>query len=194
MKFRNLLFFRPFFVYPPLAALMMFFALRTKYFSGLETGLLLLLGLFEWMLLEYILHRYFFHIDTSSKIFYKLFQERHHNHHLNPKVLNYTFVPVTLGLGLSAVSLLLRVAVVWSWQGAFIVTVGIWAGYLFYEYVHYAAHMLRSRNPLFRYLKIYHLKHHHQDEKLWYGVTTPFIDYLFRTYRNIKSPNLGAHS
>ena len=178
--------FRPFYIYPPIAIMLLVYALKHNIYGPVVTVLLFLLGLVEWVFLEYVLHRFFFHIETSSPRLQLILKKVHMTHHEDTKDMGVMFVPVSFGLSLTVVSIWLRTLLVWPWQAAIIITVGIWAGYLWYEFIHYSAHMLRSRNPLLRYLKIYHLKHHFQDEKIWFGVTTPFIDYLFRTYRPIK--------
>jgi sterol desaturase/sphingolipid hydroxylase (fatty acid hydroxylase superfamily) len=183
--------FRPFFIYPPIALAILAYTLMHNIYGPVVTVLLLLMGLVEWVLLEYVLHRFFFHIETSSPWLYAILKKVHMTHHAETKSLEYMFVPVSFGLSLTALSIWLRTLIIWPWQGAVIVTIGIWAGYLWYEFIHYSAHRMQSRNPVLRYLKIYHLKHHFQDEKRWFGVTTPFMDMLFRTYRPIKLPALN---
>ncbi|MEW6729838.1 MAG: sterol desaturase family protein [Acidobacteriota bacterium] len=185
MKFGNWKCFRPFYVYPPLAVLMLAYALQHNIYAPVTTILILLLGLVEWMIIEYVMHRFCFHLDARSPRVRAVLQGLHLTHHANTQDMKYMFVPVSFGLALTALSIWLRALLVWSWQGALIVTVGVWIGYLWYEFVHYSAHMRRPQNRLLRYLKVYHLKHHFQDEHSWFGVTTPFIDYLFRTYRPI---------
>src|SRR5262249_14505026 len=156
--------YRPFYVYPILSALLLWLVSQHNIHTPTMIVLILLLGLLEWMILEYVLHRFFFHLPIRSALFHKLFQQRHENHHKSPRAMPYVFVPVSLGLSLSAINILLRTLVVWSWQGAVLVTVGIWAGYLCYEYIHYSSHLLQPRNRYLRYLRVYHMKHHHQDE------------------------------
>ncbi len=185
MNLGNLKYFRPFYVYPPIALLMLVYALKEGHFSPLKIVAILLLGLVEWAFLEYFLHRYVLHIDLRWQRLQSLLKSRHPIHHKNTNDLEYMFVPISTGLIISGVSMWLRTLILWSWPGAALVTVGVWTGYLIYEYLHYAAHLKRPKNSLLRYLKLYHLKHHYQDEKRWFGVTNPFTDYLFGTYRPI---------
>jgi len=69
-----------------------------------------------------------------------------------------------------------------EWQTAIYVLSGIWSGYLWYEFVHYSAHCRQPRTRFMRYLKTYHLLHHHTSEEIWFGVTSPVIDHIFGTH------------
>ncbi|HZZ65409.1 MAG TPA: sterol desaturase family protein [Candidatus Baltobacteraceae bacterium] len=54
---------------------------------------------------------------------------------------------------------------------------------LYYEWVHYVAHIpYVPATAVGRWMKKYHLLHHYLNERLWYGVTNPSIDLLARTY------------
>ena len=52
-------------------------------------------------------------------------------------------------------------------------------GYLIYDYIHYATHHFPMRNPVAKYLKLYHLKHHYSGETGRYGVSSPLWDRAF---------------
>jgi sterol desaturase/sphingolipid hydroxylase (fatty acid hydroxylase superfamily) len=187
MNWNKLKYFRPFYCYPPLALLMLRYALRHSNFRPLIIVLLVILGMVEWVFLEYFLHRYPLHIKRCPPWLRSIISGRHRLHHVHSNELKYMFVPVGSGLLLSGLSIVARMLLFWPWQAALIVTAGVWAGYLFYEFIHYSAHLRRSRNPILHYLKIYHMKHHHQSENFWFGVTSPFLDILFGTYRPIRS-------
>ena len=70
--------------------------------------------------------------------------------------------------------------------------IGLIGGYFGYEWLHYQAHHGASRLRLLRYLKKYHLLHHHQTPDLRFGVTSPIVDYLFGTYQPVgkRAPQL----
>ena len=56
-------------------------------------------------------------------------------------------------------------------------------GLLYYEWVHYVAHIpFKPLTPYGRWIKKYHLWHHFKNEKLWFGVTNPAGDYVVGTY------------
>ena len=75
-------------------------------------------------------------------------------------------------------------AVMSSWQAVVYLFIGLMAGYFSYEFLHYQAHHRAPRLRIFRYLKRYHLLHHHQSSALRFGVTSPVFDYLFGTFQS----------
>jgi hypothetical protein len=63
---------------------------------------------------------------------------------------------------------------------------GTSAAILYYEWVHYVAHIpYRPRTAWGRTMKKYHLWHHFKNEFLWFGVTNPGFDVLGRSYRPV---------
>jgi sterol desaturase/sphingolipid hydroxylase (fatty acid hydroxylase superfamily) len=54
-------------------------------------------------------------------------------------------------------------------------------GYLIYDYIHYATHHFSMKNPVAKYLRRYHLKHHYSGETGRYGVSSPLWDIVFGT-------------
>src|SRR6185503_15720907 len=93
-----------------------------------------LLGILIWTLLEYLLHRFVFHR------FRGIVGAFHHEHHGAPRNLTFLFVRPQFSIGVS----LLLIAALWAvtrdiaWTMEFMA--GIWAGYLYYESVHYRIH------------------------------------------------------
>ncbi len=160
---------------------------------------MLCLGLAEWLLFaEYRLHN-MFHSKRIAKIPYldKLIQGRHKIHHLKPNNADHNFTPPWLGLSITLANVLVRRGlglimaklgftagwlVIWSWQGALVITAGTLIGYLLYEWLHYQAHYGHSQVWILDYLRRYHLHHHFVDESKHMGVTNPFSDMIHGTY------------
>lgn len=152
---------------------------------------LCLTGLLIWGLFEYWLHRFVFHTEAQSE---KGHREKRHNlvyelhvfHHANPKNTDDLFVSLRLSLPITLCYCLLAWALMRSWQAMVYLFIGLIAGYFSYEFLHYQAHHRAPRLPIFRYLKMYHLLHHHQTSALRFGVTSPLFDYLFGTFQSIR--------
>ena len=51
-------------------------------------------------------------------------------------------------------------------------------GYLIYDYIHYSTHHFPMKNPVAKFLKLYHLKHHYAGETGRYGVSSPLWDWI----------------
>ena len=136
---------------------------------GVLTGILL------WTLVEYLLHRFVFHRFAVP------FRSTHPKHHVAPRDIRFLFAqPVLVAIGSAALIL-----IVWlltgSWVQTFQVIGGLWAGYLYYESVHYRIHFADSQGWLLRRQRHNHFQHHFVTPKSRFGVTTPLWDWVFRT-------------
>lgn len=146
------------------------------------------LGVVTFPLWEHAVHRFVLHAPPLGGAGLRRLQARlHHDHHREPGRLAWLFAPswapgaLALAVG-GAYHACLPAGAAW----------GLLAGNLLcfwgYEWVHFRAHVpLVPRSPWGRAMKKYHLWHHHKHEKLWFGVTTPFADHLFGTYRPVEA-------
>jgi hypothetical protein len=145
---------------------------------------------------EYTTHRFLFHAAPSRIPFVLRLQHLlHYDHHVDPARLDLLFLPlwfvVPSTLAFAAVyALATRDAAL-----VFSLTVGSWCGLLYYEWVHYVAHVpFKPVTPYGRWIKKYHLWHHFKSERHWFGVTNPVVDVLGRTYIRVedvtKSPTV----
>jgi sterol desaturase/sphingolipid hydroxylase (fatty acid hydroxylase superfamily) len=64
--------------------------------------------------------------------------------------------------------------------------IGFIAGYLFYDISHYAIHHFNMHNKFWLLIKNHHMRHHYQDPKKGYGVSSPFWDVIFRSGYEVK--------
>lgn len=161
-----------------------FFLLKSSMESGrmspLEYFVTFFMALITWAFSEYGLHRIVFHYDAKSKIGKRIIFLFHGIHHDEPKDATRLVMPPAPGLIIMSFIYALFYLVVpevylYSFTAFFLV------GYLCYDYIHYATHHFKMTSRLGRYLKTYHLKHHHSHHPEKYGVSNPFIDYLFGT-------------
>ena len=58
---------------------------------------------------------------------------------------------------------------------------GFLIGYLIYDYMHYYLHHFVPRSDLGKRLREQHMRHHFQDHRYGYGVSSPLWDVVFRT-------------
>lgn len=139
------------------------------------------LGVAEWTLFEYWLHRLAFHFPATTPTRKVVSYVLHRHHHIAPDVpdrlvatpLQSAAVIVPFVLGARAV---LPGDDRWLWLG-----VGIAAGYLLYEFAHYTAHHRRPRTGLGRLVRRHHLAHHFKDSTRNFGISSPFWDVVFRS-------------
>jgi sterol desaturase/sphingolipid hydroxylase (fatty acid hydroxylase superfamily) len=134
---------------------------------------------------EYGTHRFLFHAKPSRVPFVLRLQHRlHYDHHVDPAKLELLFLPPWfLGPSLSLSAALSALATRGNRDLTASVVLGNLLGLLYYEWVHYVAHVpFRPVTPFGRWIRKYHLRHHFQNEKRSFGVTNPLLDRLAATY------------
>ncbi|MFN2329422.1 MAG: sterol desaturase family protein [Chromatocurvus sp.] len=143
-------------------------------------GLLAIAGIVTWTFTEYLLHRFLFHFPARSSLGKWLVFLFHGNHHDDPKDKTRLVMPPAGAIPIMAVLyLLFSLLLPATWLdafGAFFIV-----GYLIYDYIHYASHHFPMRNPVAKFLKHYHLKHHFSGQGGRYGVSSPLWDMVFGT-------------
>ncbi|KIW81626.1 hypothetical protein Z517_04652 [Fonsecaea pedrosoi CBS 271.37] len=149
------------------------------------------LGLFLWTLVEYLLHRFLFHIDDylpDHSVFLTLHFLLHGIHHYLPMDKYRLVMPPTLFLILATPFYKLAHFVFWyNWYVAITVFSGGIFGYVCYDCTHYWLH--HHQLPAYvRDLKKYHLAHHYQNFELGFGVTSKFWDYVWGTELKYTKP------
>lgn len=142
-------------------------------------------GIMGWTLMEYLLHRFIFHlkpIGPLTKRFVFLFHGLHHDDPNDPTRLVMPPVPAILIMFLlwKFFELFIPIFYLTGFMAFFTV------GYLLYDYIHYATHHFKMTGKVGRYLKKWHLQHHFRHEKAKYGVSSPLWDYIFRTVTGEK--------
>jgi sterol desaturase/sphingolipid hydroxylase (fatty acid hydroxylase superfamily) len=155
---------------------------------------LLVSGSLSWGLIEYGLHRFIFHFDARSDLGRKLVYTAHLSHHEQPTAAENLFASLRLSVPIAACYWLLAWGVTGTWRAASYLFTGLVIGYFCYEWLHFQAHHGRSRLRLFRYLKKYHLLHHHRTPNLRFGVTSPLFDLAFGTFKPVGRYRLRGNA
>jgi len=153
--------------------------------SALSVVVFVASGFLSWGLIEYVLHRFIFHYDAQSRTGRKLLYYAHISHHDDPERRSRHLASLILSTPIAAVYWLLAWAATGSWRAASLLLVGMGGGYLYYQWIHFQCHHGKSRLRVLRYLRRYHLLHHHQTPELRFGVTSPIFDFVFRTFRPV---------
>jgi dihydroceramide fatty acyl 2-hydroxylase len=153
--------------------------------AGLAVGLALLAwaaGVVLWTLIEYVLHRFVFHWRPRSgwgRTFHFL---AHGIHHLDPWDPTRLVFPPAAGLLIGGL-IFLALAALLPLGAALATMAGVVSGYLVYDLTHFFTHHGKPRTRWGKFLKAYHLAHHHKHWTRMYGVSQPLWDLVFRTGR-----------
>jgi len=177
--------FRSFWIFPILAAFLVWVTYRWQAETQVRDLLWLIpLGVALWTLLEYFLHRFVFHFEVENKSIGRLLNGSHLEHHAQPRDAHHLLVHTSYGLVISAIVYILLFAALRDSFRAAGLLVGIWAGFLYYESVHYRVHLGDSPGALIGYQRRAHFHHHFRAPDVSFGVTTPFWDYVFGSKRH----------
>jgi dihydroceramide fatty acyl 2-hydroxylase len=151
-----------------------------------RTALVFGAGVLGFTLFEYLLHRFFFHglirFAHDKHTRFRAFMV-HGYHHEFPDDKMRLVMPPMISWPLAALF-----AGVYFWALgpvlALPVLAGTMTGYIAYDWVHYYTHHAHPRGGIGKWMRVYHLRHHHQDPNAHYGVSSPLWDLPFGTFRS----------
>ena len=172
------------------------YATSLLYWSVTHTSLLIsttvglfFLGFISWTFVEYMMHRYVYHIRTHTD-FRKRFQYKAHGfHHEYPKDKGRLAMPPLLSITIATILLLLFRVIMGDFTFAFLP--GFLVGYAFYLSVHYMVHIYQPPRNVLRFLWVNHSVHHYKDGDQVFGVSSPLWDYVFGTMRVREKQSLS---
>lgn len=152
--------------------------------SATATIGMFVLGFLGFTWVEYVTHRYVFHMKTYTALRAKLQYTIHGVHHEYPKDKDRLAMPPLLSVTIATILLLLFRLImgdlVFSFLPGFIV------GYAAYLAIHYMVHAFPPPKNFFKILWINHGTHHYKDGELVFGVSSPLWDYIYGTMREKK--------
>jgi sterol desaturase/sphingolipid hydroxylase (fatty acid hydroxylase superfamily) len=138
-------------------------------------------GFLAWTLIEYLLHRFVFHLLPEPTFESKLKQFMVHGyHHEFPNDRMRLVAPLLLSMPIGAVvaAAYFLLAGPHYWRMIYAGTV---LGYITYDWVHYYTHHFRPTTRLGKFLRRYHMEHHYKDSESHFGISSPLWDWVFGT-------------
>ena len=160
--------------------------------TSLSAGLTIIMfiaGFIAFTWIEYMVHRYLFHMGTYTKFREKFQYTVHGVHHEYPKDKERLAMPPLLSITIS--TLLLLVFRLMMGDLVFSFLPGLLVGYAFYLAIHYMVHVYQPPKNFLKALWINHSVHHYKHGEYIFGVSSPFWDYVYGTMKPKESP---AHS
>ncbi|KAI0945525.1 hypothetical protein AcW1_001725 [Taiwanofungus camphoratus] len=164
----------------PLLPITLFKSVETPLVSFEKVGLCIVFAMVAWTMLEYILHRFLFHIDAllpdhpAALTAHFLIHGCHH--YLPMDRLRLPIPPAMFAI--IAFPVIQLAYAIFAPATANGVIAGTVFSYILYDMIHYALHY--EKFP-WRELKTYHLTHHYKNPDSGYGVTSMIWDYVFNT-------------
>ncbi|PRT54866.1 Ceramide very long chain fatty acid hydroxylase SCS7 [Wickerhamiella sorbophila] len=141
------------------------------------------LGLCLWTLVEYVMHRFLFHMDAllpDHQVAFTLHFLLHGFHHYLPMDRYRLVLPPALFAVLCPPLYKLAHFVFRDYYVSQAVFCGAHMGYVLYDMTHYFLHH-KKLPSIMKATKVYHLDHHYKEYDLGFGVTSRFWDRIFGT-------------
>lgn len=137
------------------------------------------LGFISFTWVEYMAHRYLFHMSTSSKSREKIQYTIHGVHHEFPKDKDRLAMPPLLSITISTLLLFLFRLIMGDLVFSFLP--GFLTGYAFYLSIHYMVHAYPPPRNFLKVLWVNHSIHHYKEGEYVFGVSSPLWDYIYGT-------------
>lgn len=177
----------PLIIFGVIAVALIYYGIIEK---GFETPIMVGLfaaGLFFFTFVEYIMHRYLYHIPATSERKKKISYTMHGVHHDYPKDKSRLAMPPVLSLIIATVLFIIYRAVLGDYVFGFLA--GFLIGYAAYLAVHYSVHAFKVPNNFLKILWQHHSIHHYRESDRAFGVSSPLWDHIFRTMPRKTSGN-----
>ncbi|XP_038067440.1 fatty acid 2-hydroxylase-like [Patiria miniata] len=140
-------------------------------------------GALLWTFVEYILHRFLFHMEppTNSKLLIGLHFVLHGQHHKVPfHPGRLVFPPVAASVFVVLFYFILTAAL--PVPIAYTLMAGVIFGYICYDLTHYYLHHgSPAQGTYFQALKSYHVRHHYEIQDKGFGISSKLWDIVFDT-------------
>ncbi|HVS46848.1 MAG TPA: sterol desaturase family protein [Verrucomicrobiae bacterium] len=145
------------------------------------------IGALAFLVSEYTTHRFLFHAPPQGNAIVRGLQHRlHYDHHIDPPRLDLLFLPLWFVIPTVAAFFGVYWAVARDVALAMSLLCGSLLALTYYEWAHYVAHLAYiPPTPWGKWMKRYHLWHHYKNEKLWFGVTNPSMDFVGATFLRV---------
>jgi 4-hydroxysphinganine ceramide fatty acyl 2-hydroxylase len=147
---------------------------------SIGTGLLISLGgLVFFTFVEYMMHKYFFHMDHDTPMKDKIQYSVHGVHHDYPKDKDRLAMPPFVSAAYSVILYLIFTLIMGEFAYYFLP--GFLIGYAGYLSVHFIVHAYQPPKNFLKALWVNHAIHHYKNPDSSFGVSTPLWDYILGT-------------
>ena len=170
----------------PVIVACLWISLSHQQHPPLTTAALFFGGLIAWTLVEYLLHRWLFHLPPSRNLRIKEIQYVLHGyHHDFPDDPGRLVAPPALSWPLAALVASVYAVIFGSWWTA--IFGGTVLGYLGYDWMHYYTHHAKPKNPFGRFMRRFHFEHHFGTAYSQFGLSSPLWDLFLGSFWTTKA-------
>ena len=167
------------------AVLSLYYGLTHDFMSGASAFGLFLLGLLAFTFIEYLVHRYVYHIPATTPGRAKFQYTMHGVHHEYPKDKTRLAMPPIITVFVA--SLLFFIFRLAFGSYAFGLLGGFTFGYASYLFVHYAIHAYAPPKNFLKVWWTHHSQHHYRQDEVAFGVSSTLWDHIIGTMPSKKA-------
>lgn len=167
-------------IYIPIALVSLGVAVGVHHVSVGRVFLEFVGGYLFWTLFEYWLHRLFFHLPVVGPKTQRIYFYVHGVHHDYPWDEGRLVIPPGASLFLCAV-IYLAFRLLFGAEGMYGPFAGFVFGYVLYDTTHWYVHAHAPKNRFGRWVRREHMLHHFKEPTSRFGVSCPWLDYVFGT-------------
>ncbi|MFT2007111.1 sterol desaturase family protein [Pontibacter sp. 13R65] len=169
----------PIIIFISIAGGLIYYGITYSFINVAEALALFLGGWLIFTLLEYLAHRFVFHMDTDTPLKKNIQYTFHGNHHDYPKDKERLAMPPIVSVFIA--SLLFFMFKLVFGPLVFGIVAGLLFGYALYLFVHYAVHAFAPPKNFLKVLWVHHSIHHYKDPEAAFGVSSPLWDWVLGT-------------
>lgn len=169
----------PLTVFTVIAIVLFYYGVVEKGFQVPFMIVLFILGFLFFTLIEYLMHRYLYHMEPRTARRKKMAYTMHGVHHDYPKDKSRLAMPPVLSLIIATVFFVIYRVVLGNYVFGFLS--GFLMGYTAYLSVHYSIHTFKMPKNFLKVLWEHHLTHHYRETDRAFGVSSPLWDFVFGT-------------
>lgn len=167
-------------IYVPISLVSVGVAIGVEHVSVWRVAIEFVLGYLFWTLFEYWLHRLFFHLPVVGPKTQRIYFYVHGVHHDYPWDEGRLVIPPGASLFLCA-AIFLTFRWLLGASGMYGPFAGFVFGYVLYDTIHWYVHAHAPKNRFGRWLRREHMVHHFKEPTSRFGVSCPWLDYVFGT-------------
>jgi len=175
----------PLTIFFAVAGVSLYYSLSRGLLTGLTAFSLFLGGWLLFTLVEYLMHRYLYHMDANTPAKAKFQYTMHGVHHEYPKDKSRLAMPPILTVFVA--SLLFFIFRFSFGNAGFGILAGFVFGYALYLFVHYAIHAYSPPKNFLKFWWHHHAMHHYRQEEIAFGVSTTLWDHIIGTMPDRKT-------
>ncbi len=171
----------PLIIFFSYSAALLYWSITHTSLSMGTTIAMFFIGMIAFTWVEYMVHRYLFHMGANSEQRAKVQYTLHGVHHEFPKDKERLAMPPVVSITISTILLFLFRLVLGDLVFSFLP--GFLVGYAAYLSIHYMVHSFQPPNNFFKMLWVNHSIHHYKDGEEVFGVSSPLWDYVYGTMK-----------